>query len=118
MCGVCLVSLARNLAATTGSDSVPKEKASLQALPVAPQPASEAALADYVKTKLHITLKLDTRYRTVPYVSYEKSDFTSHLSSILDPKVYTDYIMTRRAAPSQSQRFYSRRFAPIIVVPH
>ena len=25
---------------------------------------------------------------------------------------------TRRAAPSQSQRFYSRRFAPIIVVPH
>ncbi len=45
LCGLFLVSLARKVAATTGSDSVPKEKASLQAFPVAPQPARDAALA-------------------------------------------------------------------------
>ena len=45
LCGVFLVSLARKVAATTGSDSVPKEKASLQDFPVAPQPARDAALA-------------------------------------------------------------------------
>ena len=45
MCGVCLVSFARKVAATTGLHSVPKEKASLQAFPVAPQPASEATRA-------------------------------------------------------------------------
>jgi len=40
-----------------------------------------------------------------------------YLSIYLSIYIYI-YIYTWRAAPSQSQRFYSRRFAPIIVVPH
>ncbi len=64
LCGVCLVSLARKVAATTGSDSVSKKKASLQAFPVVPHHASEAAraakgkeLACTVKAwTLHVTL--------------------------------------------------------------
>ena len=43
-CLVPRVSLARNLAATSGSDSNPYEKASLHALPTAPAPARIIAL--------------------------------------------------------------------------
>ena len=61
------VSLARNLAATARSDSSPYEKASLQALPTAPDPGKIAALV--VLEKVDVEAEVEEAFNDLATLS-------------------------------------------------